>query len=147
MYRIVRAFSRHIGQCVDRYLMIDWKKHSWNPKRVSSAFTFASVCLSVCKKSCRAHILTFGMSDSWDMRKKTRIAFFFDFFLCLPFLLAFFDFFPLNTSSTFLFQVIGHIFFTMIFGMSETGTIIYWCFFFTVKWSFPRFVGNFSIKL
>ena len=30
---------------LNRYLMRSWRKNSWNPERMSSVFTFVSVCL------------------------------------------------------------------------------------------------------
>ena len=43
---------------LNRSLMIGWRKNSWNPERVSSVFTFVSVCLSACMYAgYRAHLL------------------------------------------------------------------------------------------
>ena len=63
-----------IGPILDDRL----RKNSWNPERVSSVFTFLSVCVSVCLCVCtRAtehtfwpRSLIFGSSDPRDMRKK-----------------------------------------------------------------------------
>ena len=83
--------------------MIGWRKNSWNPERVSSVFTFVSVCLCVCLSVCTRATehtfwhrnLIFWWNDPWDMRKKT---FFFCFskFSCLSFFLK------RGNSSTFL---------------------------------------------
>ena len=35
------------GWILDQSLMISWRKNSWNSERVSSVFTFVSVCMSV----------------------------------------------------------------------------------------------------
>ena len=65
---------------LDRSLMIGWRKNSWNPERVSSVFTFVSVCLSVCLRATEHTFwprnLIFGLKDPWDMRKKLNFLFF-----------------------------------------------------------------------
>ena len=58
---------------LDRSLMIGWRKNSWNPERVSSVFTFVSVCLCVCPSVCtRATEHTFwpnlGSHRQWRHR-------------------------------------------------------------------------------
>ena len=51
-----------------------WKQKSWNPERVSSVFTFVSVCTSVCERATEYTFwprnLMFGLKDPWDMGKK-----------------------------------------------------------------------------
>ena len=76
---------------LDRSLMIGWRKNSWNPKRVPTVVTFVSVCLQVCLSvylcvclSIRGPQSTafdlgvsfFGLSDPWDIRKKSIICFY-----------------------------------------------------------------------
>ena len=83
--------------------MIGWRKNSWNPERVSSVFTFVSVCVSVCTRA-TVHTfwsrnLIFGLSDPLDMRKKT--TFFFEIFIFTLFI-SIFRFFPLYNTSKFL---------------------------------------------
>ena len=76
---------------LDRSLMIGWRTNSWNPERVSSVFTFVSVCVSVCTRATEHTFwlrnLIFGLSDPWDMRKKYFFVFF-EMFIFMLFLLA-----------------------------------------------------------
>ena len=127
---------------MDRSLMIGWRKNSWNPERVSSVFTFVSVCLSVCLCVCVSVCLCvctratehtfwpmnliFGSSDPWDMRKK-RIFLFFEIFIFTLFI-GIFRFFPYITLVIFCFQATGHSFScrNMIFGLREPCTIGNW---------------------
>ena len=64
----------------DRSLMIGWRKNSWNSERLSSVFTFVSVCLSVCLCVClyagyRAHLLTYEPSIFFEKKKEKKVFF------------------------------------------------------------------------
>ena len=87
---------------LDRSLMIDWRKNSWNPERVTSVFTFVSVCVSATEHTFWHRNLIFGSSDPWDMRKKTHFFVFRNFHFY-----AFywhFSIFSLYNTSNFLFS-------------------------------------------
>ena len=137
-YWLSKSANNIIFNILDRSLMIGWRKNSWNPERVSSVFTFVSVCLCVCLSVCvsvctRATEHTFwhrnvifGSSDPWDMRKK-RIFLFFEIFIFTLFI-GIFRFFPYITLVIFCFQATGHSFScrNMIFGLREPCTIGNW---------------------
>jgi len=83
----------NISWLLDRSLMIGWRKNSWNPERVSSVFTFVSVCVSVCVYAdYRAHLLTHGpyFWVKWSLGKNLFSRF--SKFSFLPFLFAFFPY-------------------------------------------------------
>ena len=42
--------NKRNAEILDRSLLIGWRDHSWNPERVSSVFTFVSVCVPVCTR-------------------------------------------------------------------------------------------------
>ena len=123
---------------LDQSLMIGWRKNSWNSERVSSVFTFVSVCLPVCLCVCLSvctratehtfwhRTVIFGSSDPWDMRKK-RIFLFFEIFIFTLFI-GIFRFFPYITLVNFGFQATGHRFSprNMINGLREPCTIRNW---------------------
>ncbi len=76
-------FNIVVDTFLDRSLMIGWRKNSWNPERVSSVFTFVSVCLSVCLCVClyagyRAHLLTYEPNFwvKWSMGHEKKKHFF-----------------------------------------------------------------------
>ena len=97
--------------------MIGWRKHSWNPERVSSVFTFVCVCLSVCvsvRNQAIEHTfwprnLIFGLSDPWDMR--IFLNFFFE-ILIFTLFIGIFRFFSLY--NTFLVSNYQSQFFTFL---------------------------------
>ena len=82
---------------LDRSLMINRRKNSWNPERVSSVFTFVSGCVSACVHAgYRAHLLTYEPNFwvKWSLGHDEKTHFVcFSKFSFLLFLLAFFDFF------------------------------------------------------
>ena len=74
---------------LDRSLMIGWRKHYWNPERVSPVFTFVRVCMCVCITGLQntpfdIGTYFFGLNNPWDMRKKSCffvVVFFFEIYI------------------------------------------------------------------
>ena len=92
---------------LDRSLMIGWRTNSWNPERVSSVFTFVSVCVSVCLYAgYRAHLLTyepnFWVKWSLGHEKKTHFFVFRNFHFYAFY--RHFSIFSLYNTSKFLFS-------------------------------------------
>ena len=124
---------------------------------MSYVFTFVSVCLSVraTEHTFWLSNLIFGLSDPWDMRKKS-IFLFFEIFIFTLFI-GIFRFFPYITLVNFLFQATGHSFSprNVIFGLREPCTIRNWRRFISfenyklqllrLRGSFFWFFDNFSI--
>ena len=61
---------------LDRSLMVCWRKKILRPDRVSSVFTFLSVCLRATGHIFWARNLIFWFRSPWDIKKKRNFLFF-----------------------------------------------------------------------